>query len=237
MITPEQIEALTAAERASLARQLADIRLPQRQRVGPPPVFGRAIRAIVTIGAVVMVPWTIYLALSLPHRTVTEHWRIAWVGFDLLLAVALACTAWCAWHRRHLVIIGLTTSAVLLVCDAWFDVALSKGADRWLALATALAVELPLAVLFAWAIAALQRASAVVVWTLSGQDGPLPSVWRMPLIALVAPIHDAGALGAAAAGAGGSDPGRAGGQDLAAGASCPAGDRVVLDDSEQLDRD
>ena len=189
MLTPEQIEALTAEERASLARQLADIRLPQRQRVGPPPVFGRAIRAIVTIGAVVMVPWTIYLALSLPRRTVTEHWRLAWVGFDLLLAVALGCTAWSAWHRRHLVVIGLTTSAVLLVCDAWFDVTLSKGADRWLALAMALLVELPLAVLFAWAIVALQRASAVVVWTLSGQDGPLPSVWRMPLIALVAPLH------------------------------------------------
>lgn len=237
VITPEQIEALTPDERASLTRQLAELRLPHRQRVGPPPVFGRAIRAIVTIGAVVMVPWTIYLALSLPHRTVTEHWRLAWVGFDLLLAVALGCTAWWAWHRRHLVVIGLTTSAVLLICDAWFDVALSKGADRWIALATALLVELPLAVLFTWAIATLQRAGAVVVWTLSGQDGPLPSVWRMPLIALVAPIHGPGEDHRAVEDRSPVDDERAvegrGPRSLA----CPAaGDTAVAETSEQPER-
>ncbi|HPU38033.1 MAG TPA: hypothetical protein PLS63_00560 [Microthrixaceae bacterium] len=263
MITPEQIEALTAAERASLARQLADIRLPQRQRVGPPPVFGHAIRVIVTIGAVVMVPWTIYLALSLQRRTVTEHWRLAWVGFDLLIAVALGCTAWWAWHRRHLVIIGLTTSAVLLVCDAWFDVTLSKGGDRWIALGMALLVELPLAGLFGWAIVALQRASAVVVWTLSGQDGPLPSVWRMPLIALVAPIHETGAdlshsdarSSADRSGHGHGTTGRSdavvacpaatadgAGADVVsvdvAGVACPAADdQIVLDRTEQPDQD
>ncbi len=278
MITPEQIESLTATERASLARQLADIQLPQRHWVGPSPVLGRAIRAIVTIGAVVMVPWTIYLALSLPRRTVTEHWRLAWVGFDLLIAVTLGFTAWWAWHRRHLVINGLTTSAVLLVCDAWFDVALSKGVDRWIALVMALLVELPLAGLFGWAIVALQRASAVVVWTLSGQDGPLPSVWRMPLIALVAPIHEpaadlsrsdvrstadrspgghvtadrsdavlacpaatadvADADVADADGAGDDGVGDDGvGADVV-GVACPAADdRVVLDCSEQPDRD
>lgn len=190
MVTPEQIEALTADERAELARQLADLHLSGRPRLGPPPIFGRAVRVIVTIGAVVMVPWTIYLAVSLPRRVVTNHWRLAWVGFDLLIGLALACTAWFAWHRRQLVVVGLATSAVLLVCDAWFDVTLSKGPDRWTALVMALLVELPLAAMFGWAIVLLQRASAALVWTLSGRDGPVPPLWRFPVLALVATGRD-----------------------------------------------
>lgn len=192
MITSEQIQALDPSERAALVRQLAELQLPARRRYMSPARFGRAVRAIVTIGAVVMVPWTIYLALSLPRRVVTDHWRGAWVGFDLLLAGALASTAWFAWRRRQLLVVGLATSAVLLVCDAWFDVTLTRGSDRWVSLAMALLVELPLAAMFGRAIMALQGANADIVWALSGHEGPRPPLRRFPLVQLVAAGYDSG---------------------------------------------
>ncbi|GAA3266772.1 hypothetical protein GCM10020218_004120 [Dactylosporangium vinaceum] len=36
-------------------------------------------------------------------------------------------------------------SGTLLSCDAWFDIMTASGPDRWISLATAFAVELPLA--------------------------------------------------------------------------------------------
>lgn len=181
MITSEQIEALDDDERAALMRRLAGMQLPPHERYATQRRFGRAVRGAVTIGAVVLVPWAIYLALSLPRRTMTEHWRGAWVGFDLLLASALAATAWWAWHRRQLVLVGLAASSVLLVCDAWFDVMLTEGAGRWTSLAMALLVELPLAAVFARALVLLQRANADIVWPLSGQQGRRPTLMRFPL--------------------------------------------------------
>lgn len=186
MITPEQIDALDVEERAALLRQLAEMQLPPTGGRAARRRFGRVVRAIVTVGAVALVPWSIYLALSLPRRTMTDHWRWAWVGFDLMMAVALAFTAWCGWHRRQLVTVGLTASAVLLTCDAWFDVMLTRGTGRWVSLAMALLVELPLAALFGQAVVTVERSDADLVWRLTGQRGPRPAVHRMPLGELLA---------------------------------------------------
>lgn len=188
MITSEQIESLDEDERADLMRRLADLQLPPAERYATHRRLGRAVRAVVTFGAVVLVPWTIYLAVSLPRRTMTNHWRAAWVGFDLLLAVTLALTAWCAWHRLQLVVIGLGASAVLLVCDAWFDVMLTQGPGRWTSLAMAILVELPVAAMFTRGIYDLHRASADILWSLSGGRGERPSLVRFPLVHLL--VHD-----------------------------------------------
>jgi len=40
------------------------------------------------------------LAWTLPPRYLAGHWRATWVGFDLVLAAALALTAWAALRRR-----------------------------------------------------------------------------------------------------------------------------------------
>lgn len=185
MITPEQIDALDSEQRTALMRRLAELQVPPARRYAGRRRFGRAVRTVVTVGAVVLVPWSIYLALSLPRRTMTDHWRGAWVGFDLLLASTLALTAWCAWHRRHLVVVGLAASSVLLTCDAWFDVMLTRDAGRVVSIAMAVLVELPLAVLFGEAIASLERANADMVWVLAGRQGPRPPMRRFPLMALL----------------------------------------------------
>lgn len=94
-----------------------------------------------------MVPWIVVLALSLPDRAVSHNYRLAWVGFDLLLAVSIARTAWLAWRRSPFVVNVASATAALLVVDAWFDV--STAADEALLKACLLAalVELPLATL------------------------------------------------------------------------------------------
>jgi hypothetical protein len=185
MIPPDQLRSLDRDERAALLRELAAIQLPSRPATRGELRFRNAVRLIATTGAVVLVPWTAYLATTLPRREVTNHWRGAWVGFDLLVIAALATTAWFGWHRRQMVIVGLATSSVLLVCDAWFDVMLTQGPSRVVSVVSALLVELPLAYLFGRAVMNLVRANADLIWTLTGQTDDRPPLSRMPILNLV----------------------------------------------------
>lgn len=101
--------------------------------------------------AVILIPWTAMLFLTLPHSYGANHWRLAWGGFDVALAVALATTGIAVLRRSPLGEIAATVTGTLLVCDAWFDVLTSHGtADVAQAIAGALLVELPLAVLCFW---------------------------------------------------------------------------------------
>jgi hypothetical protein len=119
-------------------------------------------------------------ALTLPHRYLAGHWRVTWVGFDIILLGCLAVTAWLAWRRRQAVVIAAFITATLLVCDAWFDVTTSSGrADTIVAIASALLLELPLAaLLFAVAYHLLhltvRRAQGI-------HDGPSPFL-KQPLL-------------------------------------------------------
>jgi hypothetical protein len=71
---------------------------------------------------------------------------VTWVGFDALLMVAMAATALLGWLRHRAVIVSATATAVLLICDAWFDVSLAFGTSGvWLSAVLAACVELPLA--------------------------------------------------------------------------------------------
>jgi hypothetical protein len=101
--------------------------------------------------AVLLVPWTVWLGETLPTRHVSEHWDLAWAGFDVALAGALSLTALCALRGSPWLIGAATTAATLLVCDAWFDV-LTSASGRQLAqaLAEALLAELPLAGVCIW---------------------------------------------------------------------------------------
>src|SRR4051794_10115985 len=82
---------------------------------------------IVTVGCLVMIPWIGYLANVLPEHHPQAQWRVAWVGFDVGLTVSLLVTALAAWLKRQIVIVAAICTATLLVCDAWFDVALDWG--------------------------------------------------------------------------------------------------------------
>lgn len=177
-----ELEQWSHEDRAALMRVLIELEAPPEEPTAEQRRLGLAVRTLVTAGAVLLVPWTIYLAVSLPHRTVTSQWRGAWIGFDIALAIVLSFTAWLGWRGRQLVIVGLVSSAVLLVCDAWFDVTLTSGSDRWISYATALLIALPVAVLFGRAALMLSAATARFVWHASGHPGSMPPLLRMPLV-------------------------------------------------------
>jgi hypothetical protein len=129
----------------------AAVELPVAVEVPPGrPVPGWVGPLFLTL-AVVTVPWIALLWVRLPARDLAGHYRLAWVGFDILLAAALARTGWTAWRGRDHVELPAVASATLLVVDAWFDVTTaSSRAAVGFALATALLVELPLAALCVW---------------------------------------------------------------------------------------
>ena len=113
----------------------------------PRRVVSRWIIRVYAALAVAIIPWIVWLAWTLPERSVSSHYRLAWVGFDLLLCGALARTAWLAWRRSPFVVNVAAATAALLVVDAWFDVTTSPGgADLVVSALQAVLLELPLAV-------------------------------------------------------------------------------------------
>ncbi|MFC6704571.1 hypothetical protein [Flexivirga alba] len=106
---------------------------------------------ILGIGAVLLIPWTVYLAWTLPGRAVAENYDVAWTGFDIGLILVLAGTAVAALRGgRWLPTLAAVTAATLLI-DAWFDVVTaSTTADRVEAVVLAAVVEVPVACACLW---------------------------------------------------------------------------------------
>jgi TRAP-type uncharacterized transport system fused permease subunit len=103
---------------------------------------------LLAVLGVALLPWTLWLGLSLPSRKVAEHWDLAWAGFDLALAASLLVTAFALTRRMPLVHSWAAASGALLVADAWFDiVTASGGRERWFAVGLAIVAELPVAAL------------------------------------------------------------------------------------------
>ncbi|MEV0904416.1 hypothetical protein [Streptomyces hokutonensis] len=130
----------------------ADIRQVTATPTPSPDLLERARRhrrhtlELLTVCAVGLVPWTVLLAVTLPSAYEVHQWRVTWVGFDVLLVLAMAATALLGWRRNRAVIVAAVFSAALLICDAWFDVSLAFGTDDvWSAAALAVFAELPLA--------------------------------------------------------------------------------------------
>ena len=100
--------------------------------------------------SVVMVPWIVYIAVSLPSRQLSPNYDIAWAGFDVLLAAGLAISAYFALRRSRYLSAAAAATAALLVVDAWFDCMTTPGSDRWQSIAFCFLVELPLAAVCLW---------------------------------------------------------------------------------------
>ena len=71
-------------------------------------------------------------------------------GFDVLLMLTLASTAYFALRRSRYLATAATATATLLVVDAWFDVLTTPGVQRIESIALAVFVELPLASVCIW---------------------------------------------------------------------------------------
>ena len=103
--------------------------------------------ALLVGAAVVLPPWIVYLAVSLPDEHDSEQWKLVWVGFDIALLACLVAAGWLGARRRRRAVPVLVATATLMLCDAWFDVMLSwHAADWWTSVVMAVVVEVPLAV-------------------------------------------------------------------------------------------
>ena len=138
---------------------------------------------VVSGGCLVMVPWIVYLAGALPSRHPAEQWRVAWIGFDLLLVGGLLATALAAWLRRQIVIVCAVFTATLLICDAWFDVALDWGTpDGTASILSAVFCEIPLALYLMGSALRLIRLTIRSAFLLVGHDGPPPPLHKLSIL-------------------------------------------------------
>src|SRR5574338_978681 len=121
--------------------------------MAPEARFQRWAARLLALAALGLVPWTLWLTFSLPSRHLSQHYDLAWTGFDVALALAFGATAWSAFrHPRWLVPLAAVTGTMLL-CDAWFDVVTSQsGGEMWEAVAEAALAELPLAAVCAFIV-------------------------------------------------------------------------------------
>lgn len=185
-----------------------------RPRPGRGP--SRLLAGALLLVVVGLIPWTGYLAVTLPGQFRAHNWAIAWVGFDAALVVVLASTAWTAWRRRQILAPTAVVAATMLLCDAWFDVTTSFGTrDEAVTLLTALACNLPVAVFFIVLARRILLRTAAEVAALEGRAGRPRRVRDVPLLLAarwgdlraegsrpVAGAEPAGAQGPEAAGAG-----------------------------------
>lgn len=142
-----------------------------------------AVLVFIVGSCIVLAAWIGVLAVTLPRFYHTGDWRGAWVGFDIALLATFAVTGWAAWRRRQLLIICLVVLATLLVCDAWFDVALDIRTPGFLAsLLSAILVELPIAMLAIFMARRLLRLTVGQVMRYEGLTGQVPPLWRIPLL-------------------------------------------------------
>ena len=111
----------------------------------------RRLAGVFVALALVLVPWTYWLASELPSRHIARHWDVAWGGFDAGLAVALLGTAVAILRRSPALQGWAAATTAMLCCDAWFDVVTqAPGRGREIAVAEAALVELPLALACLW---------------------------------------------------------------------------------------
>jgi hypothetical protein len=184
VINEAELRRMTHAERRELARVLASIDLPhplldprvrRRRRLG---------LLVMTTCCVALAGWIAILILTLPGRYTSSDWRAVWVGLDIAELLGFAATAWAAWHQRQIVVFLMVITGTLLLCDAWFDLALDYGSsDFTVSVLCAVLAELPLAFLLFASARRLVRVTVETVMQLSGVSGPAPPLWRIPLFA------------------------------------------------------
>jgi len=123
---------------------------------------------VLTLTAAGLLPWTLWLTYSLPARHLTEHYDVAWVGFDIALVTAFAVTTTFAVRSSEWLVPAAAATGTMLLCDAWFDVVTSQTGERLEAVLEAALAELPLAVICWFIVFDVERFRQATVLRYSG---------------------------------------------------------------------
>lgn len=139
---------------------------------------------VLWVCTIALVPWAVYLGISLPRVYSTRHWDVAWAGFDGLEILALGATAYFGWRGRQALIATALAAATLLICDAWFDISLDLGTPAiWGSLFSALFLELPLAFFLIHRVRLLLRITLIHLFPDGDERGRPMNLARLPLLA------------------------------------------------------
>lgn len=179
MLNDEEIAALTPKERRELIVRLSR---PAEEIVNPRAQRARELWVgALAIGAGALALWIVFLVLTLPREYKARNWDLTWTGFDLLLLALVVATAVLAYRRRQVVALTGFATAMLLVCDAWFDVVTAHGDDRMYSLLSAIVVELPTSAALVFVSFRVLRLAAIRHWAIPSSGRvwdikiPLPS--------------------------------------------------------------
>jgi hypothetical protein len=178
VLTDPQIAEMSPAERRELIVRLSR---PLEQVDDPDGLRrSRRLRIIVAgIAALLLIPWVFYLAFSLPSDHRIRNWDVMWVGFDVAELALLALTFWLSYRRRLMALLAGFATGVVLLCDAWFDILTSAPGDLWDAIAGAVLIEIPLALLLMSGAVRAVRVVPALFWFAD----PDASAWsvRLPI--------------------------------------------------------
>jgi hypothetical protein len=176
VLTDEQIMLLTPQQRRELIERLAR---PVAELI-PTGAIARSRRVrlgLMIFGTIALIPWIVYLAVTLPNIYVARNWALTWVGFDLLLLAMMATTVVLGLLRRQLLVLTAFATGVLLICDAWFDITTAAADDVWVSVVAALCGELPLAFVLISGTLRLIRVMTSRFWMLQ----PGMHLWQVEL--------------------------------------------------------
>lgn len=138
---------------------------------------------LLVLAAFVLIGWIVYLLKALPDSYRATHWNVAWVGYDFAMTTTLLTTSWALWKQRQVAIPGAMVSATFLIIDSWFDVVTSNpGWDQKVALASALFIELPAALLLFRFSRIAVRKSIENAHKKAGRELESTSLWKTPLL-------------------------------------------------------
>jgi hypothetical protein len=121
-----------------------------REEVESRPAIPRVAVAGCALAAVWLVAYSLlHLSSSLPSSYVASHWRILWVGLDLMMAALAVVTLIGVRRRSALAALSAAMLAGLLLSDGWFDCLTANASDLSESLAS-LGAELAGAIFFLW---------------------------------------------------------------------------------------
>lgn len=147
--------------------------------------LNRVISAILILIVIGLIPWEVFLGITLPARFRAHNWVTLWVGFDAILIGILLYVAWAMWFRRQIMIAVAMIAGTLLLTDAYFDVITSIGTKgQWLTILTALGGEIPLGLAFYWISWQVMKRSIAAFHRAMGRSGPPPKLRDTPLVFL-----------------------------------------------------
>lgn len=106
--------------------------------------------------------WIIYLATDITSIVTTQHYDVAWLGFDILEWSMVVGAAVAAWRHHWSTTLFTAICAVMFAVDGWFDVWTSPGGGVLGAALLAVCLELPLVAIFTFATIHGERAKNTV---------------------------------------------------------------------------